>query len=197
MSNIKTRLAALSLLDRALAEVPDVDLAAKVATLQEEHRDALTKLAGETGVGAVREVIRSGRMNGGMEQVALITSDSVLEDVIEALGDHAEHPSEDQLAEVLPGLVERNGLAFTRVMMASAVCGEAPASAALVSLLKTNDLVKLPPAEPKFVATAPLAAADDTPERQALRDARKEKKKAEQAAAATRKAQQLAARGRS
>jgi hypothetical protein len=191
---MKTRLAALSLLDRALTEVPDVELAAKIATLPDEHREALSKLAGDTGVTAVREVVRTGRINGGMEQVALIVSDSALEDVIEALGDNAEHPTEEQLAEVLPGMIERNGLSFTRVMMASAVCGEAPASAALVSLLKTNELVKLPPAEPKFVTTAPLSVEDNSPEREALRQARKEKKKAEQAAAAARKAQQLAAR---
>ena len=46
-------------------------------------------------------------------------SDAALADCIEKLGDHADEPTSEQITEVLPGLVERHGLAITRLMLAS------------------------------------------------------------------------------
>jgi hypothetical protein len=183
---MKARLVALSLLDRALVAVPDVELAAAVAVLPDDHREALAKVAGDTTAGAIRESARTGRVNGGLEQIGLILSDTCLADCVEVLGDNAENPNESQLAEVLPGLVERHGLGLTRVMMASAVAGEAPASVALVRLLKTHELVKLPPAEAHSVTTV-VKSSEPDPARDALRDARKARKKQEQAEAAARR----------
>ena len=51
---------------------------------------------------------------------------NVLADTIEQLGDKADLPSHDDLKEVLPGIIERHGLAATRMMLASAVAGDAP-----------------------------------------------------------------------
>jgi hypothetical protein len=191
---MKARLIALSLLDRALAVVPDVELAAAVAVLPDDHREALVKVAGDSTASAIREAARQGRVNGGLEQIGLILTDTCLADCVEALGDNSENPNESQLAEVLPGLIEAHGLGITRVMMASAVAGEAPASAALVRLLKTHDLVKLPPAEAKSITTVTTAVDENDPARVALREARKARKKTEQAEAAARRAQQAARR---
>lgn len=191
---MKARLAALSLLDRALASIPDMELAASVSVLPDDHQEAIGKLAGELTPTAIREAARVGRVNGGMEQIAIVLTDKCLADCVESLGDNAENPNEAELSEVLPGLIERHGLGMTRLMMASAVAGEAPASVALISLLKNDETIKLPKAEPKFVTTVPVATADDSPEREALRQARKERKKAEQAEAAARRAQATNAR---
>jgi hypothetical protein len=193
VSKMKARLVALSLLDRALAAVPDVELAAVVAVLPDDHREAMVKVAGDSTVGAIREAARLGRVNGVLEQIGLVLSDKCLADCVEALGDNAENPTEPQLAEVLPGIVETHGLGMTRVMMASAVTGEAPASVALVRLLKTHELVKLPPAEAHSITTV-VKADDNSPEREALREARKARKKAEQSEAAARRAQVSARR---
>ena len=78
-------------------------------------------------------------MNGTMESIAMVLSDAALADCIDKLGDHADEPTSEQITEVLPGLVERHGLAITRVMLASTVAGEAKASAIIRDLLKSDD----------------------------------------------------------
>ena len=76
---------------------------------------------------------------------------------------------------MLPGVVERHGLAITRVMLASTVAGEAAASIVIRDLLKNDDLVKLPREEPRPIV--PAATRDeeaDDPEREALKAKRVE-----------------------
>ena len=58
-------------------------------------------------------------MNGGMESLAVVLTDATLADCIEQLGDHSEDPTSDELRDVLPGIVERHGLAATRIMLAA------------------------------------------------------------------------------
>ena len=87
------------------------------------------ELAGaDADAAAIREAIAHGRLDGTLEGMALVLTDACLADCIEQLGDHAENPTSDQLREVLPGLAERHGVAITRIMLASTVVGEAPAS---------------------------------------------------------------------
>jgi hypothetical protein len=114
--------------------------------------------------------------------------DPCLADCIEKLGDHADHPTPDQLAEVLPGVTERHGVGPTRLMLASAVAGEAPASAALVHILKHDDVLKLPPAPPP-ATPAPRAPKVEDPARAELRERRKARRQQEQAEARARREQ--------
>lgn len=197
VNQVKNRLQALGLLDRAFANASDEALETAVGALGDEHREALDELVGgEADAEKIRTTITKGRIDGTMESIALVLTDACLADCIEELGPAAEHPSSDQLRDVLPGLVERHGLAVTQLMLASTVAGEAPASAIIRDLLKHDDLVKLPPAEPR--PTGPLLQKEqvDDAERQALKEKRKAMKKQKQDEARARREQAARAKGR-
>ncbi len=200
MSQLKNRLQALSLLDRAFAAMTDEELATLVATLPEDHVAALDELCGareggftdvEARLLAMRATAARGRMNGGLEQVATLVTDPALAKCIEALGDNSDNPNEAQLLEVTPALIEEFGLATTRLMLASSVAGEAAASEVLTRVLKHDETLALPPVERVDVEVLPARSADD--ETKAKRKAAKEKKQAEARQA---REQQLKARHR-
>lgn len=182
---MKNRMQALGLLDRSFKAATDDELSALLDALDDDHRDGLASLVDEVTVDGVRDGVRSGRIDGGMEAIAAVVTDACLADCIEQLGDHADNPSSDQLREVLPGIVERHGVAATRIMLASTVAGEAPASAIIRDLLKTDETVQLPKVEEAQLA--PLIdtskrSADEQAEMRAKRaEARKAKKDAERA----------------
>ena len=196
VNQVKTRLQALGLLDRSFASATDEELDAAVAALDDDHRDALNEIVkGELEAARIREAISHGRIDGTLEGIALVLTDAALADCIEQLGDHAENPTSDQLREVLPGIAERHGVAITRMMLASTVVGEAPASAIIRDLLKNDDLVKLPPAEPRPIP--PMIVPDvDPDERAALKAKRKEMRERKQAAARASREQAARARHR-
>ena len=196
VNQVKNRLQALGLLDRSFAASTDEELAAAIEALDDEHRDALTEvLKGEPAPDTIREAVSRGRIDGTLEGIALVLTDATLSDCIEQLGDHAENPSSDQLREVLPGVVERHGVALTRMMLASTVVGEAPASAIIRDLLKHDELVKLPPAEPKPIAPMYVREVDEK-ERAAIKAKRKEAHERKQAAARASREQSAKARHR-
>jgi hypothetical protein len=197
MNQVKNRLQALGLLDRSFGGATDEELDAAVAALDDDHRDALVELAGaDADAGAIREAIAHGRLDGTLEGVALVLTDACLADCIEQLGDHAENPTSDQLREVLPGLTERHGVAITRIMLASTVVGEAPASVIIRDLLKHDDLVKLPPVEPRPLSPMVQVPEIDEAEREAIKAKRKEMKERKQAAARASREQAARARHR-
>jgi hypothetical protein len=197
VNQVKNRLQALGLLDRAFSNASDDELAGVVESLGDEHREALDELlGGEAGPDRIREAISRGRLDGTMESIALVLTDACLADCIEELGPAAEHPSSDQLRDVIPGLIEGHGLAITQLMLASTLAGEAPASAIIRDLLKNDDTVKLPPAEPRSTGPIlPKSKADDA-ERQALKAKRKELRKQKQEAARARREQAARAKSR-
>ena len=45
-------------------------------------------------------------MNGGLEQICTLVTDPTLAKCIEALGDNSDNPTEPQLLEVTPALIE-------------------------------------------------------------------------------------------
>lgn len=142
MTTSKERVTRLALLDREFRALGDAELVGAIAALKPEAQSYLAKVAGQgdgTGfnVEGLRGAAQRGRMKGVLERVTAVVSDPCLEDCINSLGDNADLPSEDDLAGVLPGLAERHGIAITRLMMASAVIGEAPAAPILQRLLKT------------------------------------------------------------
>ena len=197
MNQVKSRLQALGLLDRAFANAGDDDLQAAIDALDDEHREALDELLGADATPeAVREGIAKGRLDGTMESTALVLTDACLADCIEQLGDHADHPTTEQLREVLPDLCEKYGKAITQLMLASTVAGEAPASAIIRDLLKNDDDMKLPKAEPKPLAPIHQGPEVDPEERAAVKARRKEAKQRKQEEARARREQSQAAKRR-
>lgn len=192
---MKTRLQSLGLVDRALAATTDDELDALVAGLGDDHREAVDRLTGGTTAAEVRSGAAKGRLNGTMESLVMVLTDACLADCIEQLGDAADNPSSEQLREVLPGLVERHGVAVTRLMLASTVAGEAPATAIIRDLLKNDELVKLPPAEVKPVTPLVQSPAVDDSERAAIKAKRRAMKEQRQAEARTRREQSRRDRG--
>lgn len=173
----------------------DEELAALVEGLGEEHVEALDKLTSvpegattENRLVYLRAEAVNGRLNGGLEQLTTVLSDACLADCIEELGDKADAPTEEELREVLPGLVERHGVPVVRLMLASAIAGEAHAAPILTRLLKHDDELKLPPVEARPVAPPPVEQVDDA-EREALREQRKARRREQQAAAQARREQ--------
>lgn len=200
MSQLKTRLQALTLLDRALAAISDDDLAAMVAALPDEHRTSLDGLCGaRDGVFtdpaarllAVRAHAARGRMNGGLEQIAALLVDACLARCIDDLGDNADNPTEEQLLTIVPGLVGDFGLPTVRLMLAASVAGEAAAAPMLTRLLKHDATLSLPPVEPAATVVLPARRADDE-----ARERRRALKERKQADARARREQQARARGR-
>ncbi|MDQ3178319.1 MAG: hypothetical protein M3Q72_12375 [Actinomycetota bacterium] len=188
MNQTRTRLQSLGLLGRAFQAATDEELDSLVAGLDEDHLDALTEL-GATDAASVRATVADGRIDGTMESIAVVLVDACLADCIEQLGDHADNPSSDELRDVLPGIIERHGVAATRIMLASTVAGEANASAIIRDLLKSDDDVKLPPAEEPPVVVFERHRDDDDPDRQALLTRRREQRKSKQDAARVRREQ--------
>ncbi len=200
MSQLKNRLQALSLLDRAFSAMTDEELASLVASLPEDHVNALDDLCGAREGGftdadarnlAVRATVARGRMNGGLEQISTLITDPALAKCIELLGDNSDNPTEEQLLDATPTIVEAFGLATTRLMLASSVAGEAPAAEVLTRVLKHNETLALPPVERIDVEVLPARTADE--ETKAKRKAAKEKRQAD---ARTAREQQLKARHR-
>jgi hypothetical protein len=193
---MKTRLQALGLLDRAIGAATDDELAALAGGLGDDHREAVERMAGSLDAESIRTAASKGRINGTMESLAMVLADACLADCIEQLGDHADNPTSDQLREVLPGLVERHGVAITRIMLASTVAGEAPASSMIRDLLKHDELVQLPPPGPGPVTPIVQAPAVDDAEREAIKAKRREMKARRQAEARARREQAARDRGR-
>ena len=200
MNLLKNRIQSLALLDRALAAMTDDEVIALIASLPDDHRLALDKVCGardesfdddSTRILAIRATAARGRMNGGLEQITTVLTDPCLADCIEQLGNHADNPSEVQLLEITPGLIERHGLATVRLTLAGSVAGEAAASVMLMRVLKSDETLALPPVERGSIPLMPAAQADDD-----IKAKRKAAKSAKQTDAANRRTQQMKARNR-
>lgn len=187
---------ALGLLDRSFKAATDEELAASIDALDDDHREGLESFVEAVTPDGLRAAVKAGRINGDMEAIAAIVTDECLADCIKELGDNADNPSTDQLKDILPGIVERHGVANSRIMLAATVAGEAPASAIIRDLLKSDDLVALPKAE--AITIAPLIdtqkRSDD--EQAAMKAKRTAAKAAKKEAERSRKAQSAAARNR-
>ncbi len=198
MNQMKNRLQGLTLLDRALTAMTDAELVALVDTLPEDHRTALDEICGAREGGftdpssrtlAMRATAARGRLNGGLEQITTLLCDPCLADCVEALGDSSDNPTEEELLEATPGLVDKHGVATVRLMMAGSVAGEAAASVTLTRLLKHDDTLALPPIEHEEVNVLPPPTADDD-----IKAKRKAAKLAKQVESRARREQQARAR---
>jgi len=196
VNQMKNRMQALGLLDRAFKAASDEELTTAIDALGDDHREGLESFVDDLTARGVRDGVKAGRIDGGMEAIAAIISDAALADCIEQLGDHAENPSSDQLRDVLPGIIERHGLGITRIMLAGTVAGEAPASAIIRDLLKNDETLQLPKAQDVEIAPLIDTSRRSADEQAELRAKRKAVKKAKQDEARARKQQSAAARGR-
>ena len=197
MNQVKSRLQSLGLLDRAFANASDDDISTVLEAMGDDHREAVDQLLGGTAdVAGIRDAIIRGRLDGTMESLALVLSDACLADCIEALGDNADRPTTEQLREVTPALIDKHGLAITQLMLTSTVAGEAPASAIIRDLLKHDDVLKLPPAEPKPFSPIVQGPQVSDEERAAIKAKRQELKKKKQDDARMRREQAAKARHR-
>lgn len=195
MNQIKTQLAAAALLDRALNAVTDEELRAMLDKMPEDAAKAVSQEIGVETVAdakaglALRLAGSRGRVNGVLGQLGTVLSESCLNDCVDKLGDSAENPTEDELRTVSHELVETHGIGAVRLMLASAIVGEAPASVACIHLLKNDEVLALPP----VVAAEPVAPTPLTPqelaEREALRLRRKDDRARKQAEAQARRDQ--------
>jgi hypothetical protein len=198
MNTMKNRLQGLTLLDRALTAMTDAEMETLVAELPDDHRTALDDVCGARAGGftepatrtlAMRATAARGRVNGGLEQITTLLCDPCLADCIEALGDNSDNPTEDQILEVTPALIDKHGLATVRLMLAGSVAGEAAASVALTRVLKHDETLALPPAEREAVTVLAPPTADDD-----VKAKRKAAKLAKQAASRARREQQARAK---
>ena len=202
MNQVKNRLAALSLLDRAFRLLDDDRIASLYEGLEDESKDAIQHIAGVKGedldtpslVAAIKTCTAKGRINGDLERLSILLTDSCLSDCIEALGDRADDPSEEDLRTALPDIIAKHTLSVTQVMLASVVTGEALASPIITRLLKHDEAWKLPHVESVPAAPAPAAKNTDDPQRQALKEQRRARKQAEQEQARRRREQAASAR---
>jgi hypothetical protein len=194
VNQMKNRMQALGLLDRAFKAASDADLATAIESLSDDHREGLGSFVEEISPDGVRAGVKAGRIDGGMEAIAAIVTDAALADCIEQLGDNADNPSSDQLREVLPGIVERHNVGISQIMLAGTVAGEAPASAIIRDLLKNDEVLALPKAEETELAPLLDTSKRSADEQDELRAKRKAVKKAKQEAERTRRAQAASAR---
>ena len=193
MQSPKDRISRLALLDRAFSLLTDDELTALLDSLPDDAATAAENFARTAApdatdrLSAIRTAAAKGRMNGNLERITNTIAAACLNDCVEALGDNADLPSEDDLLAVVPGLVEGHGVNATRVMLATVAAGDAPAAATIVRLLKHHETLALPAVVATVVAKAAPVAED--PERAALRERRKADKKKKQGEAALRRDQ--------
>ena len=197
MNQVKSRLQTLGLLDRTLQLADDDTLVALVGGLTEEQADALTEVIGaEHDASHLRDAISRGRLDGTMEAIAFIISLNCREACIELLGDKADHPSTEDLNNVLPELIERFGIPCTQIMLAHALTDEVPAAAIIRDILKHDEVLALPPAEERSIIPARRDTSSDNAEREELKAKRREAKARKQAEAKARREQAARAQRR-
>jgi hypothetical protein len=93
VNQMKNRMQALGLLDRAFKAATDDDLVAMTDALDDDHRDGLESIVDELTPDGIRSAVRSGRIDGGMEAIATVLTDVCLAECIDQLGDHADNPT--------------------------------------------------------------------------------------------------------
>lgn len=179
---VQSRLIAISLLERAVRAATDDEIVAMIGGLTEEQSKVLEQRCHATDTASVRTALTKGRVNGTLEGIAALLADRCLADCVEALGESSDNPTEAEVQEALPGLIERHSVGATRMMMASAIVGEALASPILKDLLKSDPVVALPPAELVSI-TVPKPVDPDRDAKLAARKARKDAEKAAKAKA--------------
>ena len=119
-------------------------------------------------------------------QVAFALTAAVNDDTVAALGDRSDDPSRDDLAEVLPPVVEKHGLPLVVALMSAYAASDAKCRPAMRALLEEDEQYKIGPAvaleEPASSGLGALPKPAEDGESKAKREQRKATKEAKRAA---------------
>jgi hypothetical protein len=195
----------LARLEAALVTLDDESLRRGLLGVTEKQRQELavqlslpraTMHLGEALVPLVRRKLRGLPLDRQLT-VATALTNRVNDATVLALGDErSEDPSRADLEEVLPAIVEKDGIELVRLMMAGYAVSDAPCRDAMRELLGSDERFAIPelPADdadagpfelPSFglVPQIPRAKGAEDPERARLREQRKAQKAERRAAA--------------
>ena len=131
--------------------------------------------------------------------VAFALAEQTNEETIAALGDRSEDPTREDMLEILPGVIEHQGLPLVTLMLASYAASDAQCQAVCSGLLDDDERFALPDApeiaveesEPTGIVTF-TRDADDPAQAAKRAHARKPRQPSAQAEAARREAKATA-----
>jgi hypothetical protein len=156
---------------------------------------------GDALVPLVRRKLRAAHPEHQLN-VAFAMTDDINHDTVEALGEHAEDPSREELLEALPGVLDEHATPLVTLMMSAYAVSDAPCRAVMRDLLETDERFSVPEPSgdgegsddevPTFGALPPSRHNDDDPELAAKREQRREAKAARKEAAARQKQARVA-----
>ncbi len=192
----------LQRLAAALANLDEPSLKRALTTMREQSRLELaqqlnlskaTMHLGDALVPLARRKIVTANAPRRMA-AAFALAEQTNEETIAALGDRSEDPTRADMLEILPGVIEHQGLPLVTLMLASYAASDAKCQAVCSELLDDDERFALPDtpeidaeflAEPTGIETFTRDA--DDPAQAAKRAARKEAKAAKRAAEASRR----------
>jgi len=192
----------------ALANLDDAAIQRGVASMREQTRNEfaqqlqVSKATMHLG-DALPPVLRRKLLVASPERqlgAAFGLTEGVNDHAIAALGDRHDDPSRADLDEVLPDLIEQDGLPLVTLMVAAYACSDARCQQVMGELLDTDDRMVLPePPELDGALSAEVHSVTtyrrdvDDPAQVAKREQRKAAKAAKRDAAATKRDAALAA----
>jgi hypothetical protein len=137
----------LEQMDRALAALDDATLRTALAGMSEKSRQEVathlqlpraTMHLGE----ALVPIVRRKLLTTGPEhqlQVLFALAQHANEQTVELLGKRAEDPTKDELLEVLPAVIDANGVELVTLMLAGYAASDAVCRPVMRELLETDD----------------------------------------------------------
>jgi hypothetical protein len=190
-----------SRLRAALANLDDASLRRGLATMREESRSEvaqhlnLSKATMHLGDAlaplARRKILTATR--GRQLAVAFALSEQTNEATIAALGDRSDDPTHDDIVEVLPGVIDKQGLPLVTLLLAAYAASDAKSQAVCEALLDGDERFALPDppeiddAEEPATGIVTFTRDADDPAQVEKRAQRKEAKAAKRAAVAARR----------
>src|SRR6476469_6541161 len=145
----------LERLDHALASLDDESLRSGLSGITEKQRQDLavqlnlpraTMHLGEALTPLVRRKLRGLAVDRQLMVASAITN-RANDATVRALGDRSDDPSRADLDEVLPAVIERQGIELTRLMVASYAVSDAPCRDAMREILDTDERFVIPEVE--------------------------------------------------
>jgi hypothetical protein len=149
MKTSQERVIRLAQLERELGAISDGDLAGYIDALPAEARPFLSNWVpvdqpAADHIAGLRAALAKGRAKNIPMKVTEVVTAPCLNSCIEALGDKADLPAAGNLIAINPALVEQHGVRITRLMYLSTMIAGAPAAAAIATVLKSDESLKLP-----------------------------------------------------
>lgn len=183
----------VALMDRALAALDDDTLRGALADMSEKSRlDVAAQLQlpratmrlGDALIPLVRRKLQTAAPDHQL-QVLFALAQHANDQTIEALGPRSEDPTRDDLLEVLPDVIEENGVTLVTLMLVGYAASDAVCRPVMRELLETDDRFVV--GEPIEVEAKPELGARPAPtldkkELEAKKEQRRTAKEAKRAA---------------